>query len=246
MAWLRPDLRGKRLSLDYDLMQQLHALALTSLRGFASEADRRAGRCVTSAEGAAGRAVLYEVVLAMPVLIGAGRTSTGVTLKIDLLAGGNYPYSEPLTYIVSRPMPWSPHVQPATGLFCAGEMWRESHGRMLAAQYVVHAMRALNCDETDRGPGYDGWNAAAINYWRTELGCRPLTPDLEYPRLPVEITHGVAASSPVPALDAPAPEEVLFTPLALDPPTPAADDGFLALGGEPLPEPVFVRLDGCQ
>jgi len=58
---------------------------------------------------------------------------------------------------------------------------------MLLAQLVVHTMRFLNFDEDDQ-PGYDGWNPAAIRYWRTEMGCRPAIADLKVPVLPDALT----------------------------------------------------------
>lgn len=65
---------------------------------------------------------------------------------------------------------------------------------MLAAQLVVHVMRLLNWDEPDRGAHYLGWTPQATRYWRDVLHGRPISPDLEYPTLPADLTHAVEES----------------------------------------------------
>jgi hypothetical protein len=90
---------------------------------------------------------------------------------------------------------------------------------MLAAQLVVHVMRLFNCDEPDR-EHYGGWNPAAVQYWRTVLGTRPLNPDLRYPVLPAEVTHAVdddsSAFRPAGEGSAFGPSLGLFEPISLD------------------------------
>jgi len=61
---------------------------------------------------------------------------------------------------------------------------------MLFAQLAIHTARLLNYDEKKPPFGYTGWNGAAIAYWRDMLQYRPITPGLEYPELPIAITHG--------------------------------------------------------
>ena len=189
MARLTPALQRSRLAFDYRTTRALVAPALGAVRAYRAEDDLRARREVTPDDGAAGQAVLYVVEYRLPVLVGPDTTVPAVTVRFNLLDGGNYPYSTPAAAVTSRPTPWSPHVHPATGLVCLGEGWPLAAGRMLFAQLVVHVLRLLNCDEPDRDPSYVGWNAAAIHYWRTVLHRRPLHPDLEYPRLPAELTH---------------------------------------------------------
>ncbi|MBI5511417.1 MAG: hypothetical protein HY903_21880 [Deltaproteobacteria bacterium] len=124
------------------------------------------------------------------------------------MTGGNYPYTSPTATVLSRPFPWTPHVHPQTGMVCMGEAWRLSVGRMLFPQLIVHVMHCLNFDEPDRGPKYVGWNAEAINYWRQKLHTQPLHPDLLYPVLPLELTHGIpAAGSGMRILGAATPED---------------------------------------
>jgi hypothetical protein len=197
MARLTPAERSDRLALDYRTTVRLASPALASIRAFGSEAELKVGREVTPVEAEAGRAAIYVVEYTFPILVGPGPTTDRAVARFDLLAGGNYPFSDPSAAILSRPLPWSPHVQSANGVVCIGDGWRTARGRMLAAQLVVHVMRLLNCDEPDREPWYTGWNAAAVRYWRTTMGCRPQNPDLQYPALPAEITHGARGADAV-------------------------------------------------
>jgi hypothetical protein len=43
----------------------------------------------------------------------------------------------------------------------------------------------LNWDEVGRGPGYSGWNAAAISHHKNFYGGRPINPSITYPVLPL-------------------------------------------------------------
>ncbi|MGB8294690.1 MAG: hypothetical protein WCG85_04620 [Polyangia bacterium] len=163
-------------------------------------------------------------------------------MKLDLLAGGNYPFSDPAAICLGAPLPWSPHFHPSSGTVCLGDAWRSAQGRMLAGQIVVHIMRLLNFDEPDQ-ERYGGWNPPAVRYWRSILGTRPLHPDLQYPVLPAEVTHALydANSRFQPIGDgsgsnsfvgasvaafAPAPLEVMFVPVG-----DADGGGFQPLGG---------------
>lgn len=192
MPALSPQQLRHRLALDYRVMMALTSPVLSGVRPFVSQEDfATTGRNATAEEGEAGRVVLYAASLAFPVLTGPGELFPGPTqVRFDLRAARNYPFDAPVVTVVSRPLPWSPHVQPVTGLVCQGEIWGLGHGRMLLGQLLIHVMRVLNCDEPDRGHLYAGWNGDAASYWRTTMGCRPLTPDLSYPALPTGITHG--------------------------------------------------------
>jgi len=234
MARLTPAERNHRLALDYRTTVRLASPALGSVRAFGSEAEFRAGREVTPEEGEAGRAVFYLVAYTFPILVGPGPTTDRALARFDLTAGGNYPFSTPQVAIVTRPLPWSPHVHGASGMVCLGEGWGRARGRMLAAQLVVHVMRLLNCDEPDRDPSYGGWNAEAVRYWRTTMRCRPLNADLPYPVLPAEITHGAAdTEGAFQALGAPGGFRGIdtgFRPLGDR--APADAGGFRPLGGD--------------
>ncbi len=190
MARLSQHELRSRLAFDWKVVRALKSPALGPVRGFVSADDVKRGNDATDADGDAGRVTIYVVEFRFPILIGPGPTTPSATCRFDLLAGGNYPFSTPSASFVSRPLPWSPHVHPWTGSVCLGDGWARARGKMLAAQLVGHVMRIVNCDEPDRGPFYDGWNGEAIRYWRNTLGKKPFHPELAYPVLPEEITHG--------------------------------------------------------
>src|SRR5262249_47522355 len=113
------------------------------------------------------------------------------------------PFSEPACFVTSRPIPWSPHFLPSSGAICLGELWGQARGAMTLGHLIVHLCKLLNFDEPDREPSYGGWNAAAVNYWRTVLRRRPVTEGLAYPTLPAEVPHAVEL-----------PQKPLFRPAA--------------------------------
>lgn len=191
MASLTPaELRG-RLALDYRAIRKMRGDLIAGVRAFANESAARSGREVSEEEGRAGRAAVYEVDYGFPIPVGPGRTVPRAVALVDLLAGGSYPYSRPLVTFTSRPLPWTPHVHPATGIVCLGNGWTASRGCMLAGALIgQHLPRLINFDEPDQ-PGYDGWNSAAIDHWRKLLNCRPWTQDLAYAVLPADVTHGL-------------------------------------------------------
>lgn len=216
MERLSPADLVSRLAFDWRVLSALRSPHLGALHAFASADDARAGRALTPRDGEAGHAACYAVEYRLPVLVGPGKTVPTATVWFDLLAGGRYPLSDPFVTCTSRPLPWSPHVNQTSGSVCIGDGWRRARGRMLAAQLVVHVLHILNFDEPDRGPDYVGWSATAAHHWRTVLNGRPLTPDLAYPVLPVEITHAVE------------PEDTGFEALTSFRPRP--DDGFTPIG----------------
>mgnify|MGYP000893569282 CR=1 FL=1 len=227
MRRLTPDRVASRLAFDHRVMLGLHGPTLGAVRAYRTEAERRSGREATKQEGEAGQVQLYSVDYCFPVLVGPGPTIDKVTALFNTEGSDNYPFTGPTVTIVSRPLPWGPHIHPANGLVCQGSAWEESQGRMLLGHLVVHVARLLNLDEPDRGARGDGYNHEAIAYWRARLGGNPLHPELEYPKLPVEVTHPTGR----PPTEAPR-----FTPA---PATPARRAGFRPLGA-----PVVERRAG--
>ncbi len=186
--------RRSRLAYDARICARLSSPHLV-LTGFTTIDALRAGKAATEAEGEAGRIECYGARFLFPILTGPGPTTPSVTLAF-LLTADTYPYSDPFVTVVSRPLPWNPHVS-SNGTVCIGEAWGLAHGHMLMAQLVTHLMRVLNLDEPDRGPGYVGWNGEAIAYWRKALKCQPLNPRVVYPVLPEDLTHGIKQEAPV-------------------------------------------------
>lgn len=234
------DLRS-RLAYDARVCARLHSPHLT-LTGHVSAEAMQAGTVATEVEAEAGRVVFYMARFAFPVLINAGATTPSSVLSFNLLAGGSYPFSDPVVTVISRPLPWSPHVYPGSGSVCTGEEWGRSGGRMLMAQMVLHSMRVLNCDEPDREARYVGWNGEAVRYWRDVMKCRPLNPGLVYPMLPEDLTHGITAKLAFTALapSAPAAPTVGFRAVAPAPPSA----GGLFRAAPQAPAPTFRRVRG--
>jgi len=188
---LSPAELQSRLAFDYRVMRALDSDHL-SVRPYASVSEMRSETEVDEESGLRGAARLYLAEFRFAHLVGRDRTAERSTLLLDLLAGGSYPETKPLVTVVSRPLPWTHHVHPGSGLVCVGESWESSRGRMLAAQLVIHLMHLVNFDEPERAPSYVGWNSAAAAHWRGALKQRPFLPELEYPVLPFAITHGLA------------------------------------------------------
>jgi hypothetical protein len=188
MPRLSPSDVRSRLRYDYTVMLGLRSDALGPVRPFVSDDDLCKGREASPEDGEAGRVRLYLVEYRFPILIGAGKTMPSASVKFDLLATTNYPFSDPAVTCVSRPFPWSPHVHPTAGIVCLGEGWKNARGGLLAAHLAAHVMRLLNYDEPYQ-EHYGGWNPPAVAYWRSDLHTRPLNPKLSYPVLPSDITH---------------------------------------------------------
>lgn len=183
-----------RLAFDYEVTSALHSPCLDEVRAFSSYEEYRAGRDISAAHGLEGRATFYFVKFNVPTLAPGGRTITGVGICFDLLAGGNYPYTPPAVTVVTRPIPWSPHFGLASGAVCIGNIWALLNGRMLFPQLLGHLARLLNFDEPAGTPELL-WQPDAELYWHQVLKCRPISPDLEYPVLPTELTHVEAVPS---------------------------------------------------
>lgn len=183
-----------RLAFDARVIRALHAPTLGGVRGFTSGHAAVSGRVATGTDEEAGMVVIYDVDFNFPMLKEPRTTFTGATARFYLLAGGNYPFTEPQVQFTTRPVPFCTHVQQSTGTVCLGGGWGRSGGSVLLAQLVIHVMRLANLDEPI--PNHDTFSTEALAYWRDVLRWRPLNPDLEYPALPSEVTHGVTRVRP--------------------------------------------------
>jgi hypothetical protein len=114
------------------------------------------------------------------------------------LAEGNYPFSKPASWVISKPIPWSPHFKYGAPI-CIGTIWSQS-GSTLLGHLLKHIAKLLNFDEVARGGGYVGWNGQATRFWKKELNEQPITPGLTYPSLPTDRTHGVKHTTTTPGL----------------------------------------------
>jgi len=188
MTPLSHDEREQRLRYDFEVVGALRSPWL-QLSGFASPADVLALRppIAPRTPGAAPRHLLVRY--AFPTLAGPGRWQDGALLRIDLVAGGDYPFTRPAVTVLP-PIPWNHRVHPPTGMMCIGTEWEDSRGQILVAHLIVHLARILNFDEPHSG-GDLGFQPEVARYWQTALGGRPLNPGLRYPALPLHLTHGI-------------------------------------------------------
>lgn len=100
----------------------------------------------------------------------------------------DYPRNPPGTWILSSHVPWSPHFM-ANAPVCIGEeLWAPTGGHITLGELAINIAHLLNWDEKGRGPGYKGWNGAAIAHHQEFYGGRPIEPDLSYPVLPAWLT----------------------------------------------------------
>ncbi|MFO0590517.1 MAG: hypothetical protein U0441_23445 [Polyangiaceae bacterium] len=194
-ARLTPRELRSRLGFDAEVLKDLKAPSLGAIRPYASAVDFRANRVLTPQEMAAGRAEFYTVDYTFPILVDPEKTVDKATACFDLRASGNYPYSSPVATFLT-PRPWNMHVA-SSGDVCLGRCWEEAQGKMLFAQLVIHVMRLLNWDEPDRGEAHDAFSDETLDFWRDRLRSRPLHPNLIYPALPTELTHGVRSAGAV-------------------------------------------------
>lgn len=186
------ELRG-RLAFDYGVAMDMHCPVMElSAHHIADEARKGEDAILDPARAHLARH--YRVVYRIKTLAGPDRYHDWTLVHIDLLANGNYPYSLPACWVLSEPMPWSPHFKKGNPI-CIGGSWGAAQGKMLLGHLLIHIAKLLNFDEV-REKGYAGWNREAGQFWEKKLKLQPITPDLVYPRLPVEKTHGVQPSPP--------------------------------------------------
>lgn len=188
---LTPSQLRTRLAFDYQVANRM-AGTIFEVQAFASTADLVARRDLIDDEAEAHRATKYRVTFSVPTLIGPGQFAPETEIGLDLSVRG-YPASEPLTWVQSSHVPFSPHFKKGAPV-CVGEIWRDARGHMLLGSLLVHIARLLNWDEVARGGGYVGWNSAAVEYHARTYGDGPLDPALVYPSLPLELTHGLQST----------------------------------------------------
>jgi hypothetical protein len=100
---------GQRLQYDYLIMQRTQWNGLLRFTAYPNARDLTKGTHAILDHGASVQARHYLVEFAVTTLEGPNKYSDRTLVHFDLLAGGNYPFSEPLAMVVSEPVPWSPH-----------------------------------------------------------------------------------------------------------------------------------------
>jgi hypothetical protein len=183
MAKLTFEELKSRLKLDYQVVVKMRSplMSVTAYRN-AEDLEKRRNPIVSEEEG--HLATHYLVDYYIRTLVGRDEYSDKTSVKFDLLANGNYPYTIPGCFVTSSRMPWTPHFQEGVPICTDHNMWEEAQGRMLLGDWVVHVAKLLNFDEIPRTESYGGLNPDAARYWREKLKMQPLTPNLQYPPLP--------------------------------------------------------------
>lgn len=174
------DNRQSRLNLDYQIAMLMRS-PLMAISAYRNLEDLKLLRNPITSVSEGDLAVHYRVLYKVKTLIGRGEYSKETSVRFDLFANNNYPLSEPASYVIDSPMPWSPHFDEAHQI-CIGDVWRDSGGDMLLGDLFVHVAKLLNFDEPEyKKSGYVGYNGEAVRYWTTVLGRQPLTKNISYP-----------------------------------------------------------------
>jgi len=183
MAQLTPEQRQHRLRFDYRVATQMRTpvMSVTAYRNVDDLVARR-NPVVSDDEG--HEATQYLVDYYMKTLVGEGRYSNKTSVKFDLLANGNYPYTPPACFVISEPIPWTPHFTENRPICTDDDLWIDAKGRMLLGHWLVHVAKLLNFDEIPRTENYGGYTPDAARYWREHFNRQPLTPNFPYPPLP--------------------------------------------------------------
>jgi hypothetical protein len=186
MAKLTPEQLKTRLKLDYQVVVKMRSplMTITAYRN-TTDLEKRRNPIVSEDEG--DLATHYLVDYYIRTLVGRDEFSDKTSVKFDLLANGNYPYTIPGCYVISSRMPWTPHFQEGVAICTDHNMWEDAKGNLLLGDWVVHVAKLLNFDEIPRTENYGGLNPEAARYWRDKLKRQPLTPNLHYPPLPIGV-----------------------------------------------------------
>jgi hypothetical protein len=172
-----------RLKMDYQIVTKMRSplMSVTAYRN-AADLDKRRNPIVSEDEG--HLATHYLVTYSIRTLVAENEYSEKTSVKFDLLANGNYPYTWPGCWVTSSRLPWTPHFREGVPICIDHDLWEDFDGGMLLGELFVHVAKLLNFDEIPRSENYGGFNPAAAKYWREVLGRKPLTPNLPYPALP--------------------------------------------------------------
>ena len=126
----------------------------------------------------------YRVVYDFDTLRAPGTRHRPTIVHVAPLAGGSYPTTSPGAWVISGVIPWTPHFAPQVPICHGGHVWTPNRTQLV--DYVVHIGKLLNFDEPPPHPGYVGYNAAAVSYWRDTMQLAPLDPKLKFPAMRLE------------------------------------------------------------
>src|SRR5215207_5152561 len=124
MGPLDADELHARLRFDYRVAMEMRSPVM-NVAAFSNvdDAEERRNPIVATEEG--HLATFYVVDYHIKTLVERGKYSDKTSVLIDLLAGNNYPFTEPGCYVFDSPTPWSPHFWEGHPI-CLGAMWEEA------------------------------------------------------------------------------------------------------------------------
>lgn len=195
MSNLTPVERNDRLMFDYRLVRKMYS-PIMSVEAYRSVDDLFERRNPIASEQEGHLALHYVADYKIKTLLGPDKYSSNTSVHFDLLAGGDYPMTDPACWVISKDIPWTPHFAKGRPI-CIGDIWTNSRGRMLLGHLLVHVAKLLNFDEIPRSDHYGGYTPSAFYYWRDKFNLQPITVNLPYPVLPSEATSRVAKTEPV-------------------------------------------------
>jgi hypothetical protein len=217
-----------RLRFDYQVVTAMSS-PLMEVEAYRSLDDLQARRNPVQSVDEGHLATYYRVEYNIKTLSGLGRYSNKTTISYDLFGDNDYPKSEPVCFVISKPIPWSPHFHPETGKVCIGPAWEKSEGHMLLGELMAHVARLLNFDEPKYDdPDYGGWVPEAVDYWEAELSRQPITKNLPYPILP-DLVYLDPEEAERAARPAPEPPKMVIRRPATVPTLPAATTPLIKL-----------------
>jgi hypothetical protein len=222
MAELSPENLTSRLLLDYRVATRMHT-PLMQVAAYGTYEDLRRRRNPITSEDEGHLATHYLLDYLVKTLVGPGVYSERTSVRIDLMANNNYPYSEPSCWAFESKIPWSPHFRKSDGWICLGEQWADAGGKMLLGQLLVHVAKLLNFDEAPRESWYRGYSREAIDYWKNVLEYQPITKNFPYPPLPADLLYASPAKSEPKRMMA---RKSVGTQVPTPPTTPKAGSGF--------------------
>jgi hypothetical protein len=190
LAKLTLEQMKSRLKFDYLVAMKMRSPVM-NVTAYRSNDDLEKRRSPIVNEDQGHLATHYLVDYFIRTLVGPDRYSEKTSVKFDLLADGNYPYTVPGRIVVDSELPWSPHFAKKLPICVDEPMWMESRGTMLLGDLLVHVAKLLNFDEVPRGPHYGGYNPEAVEYWRARMNYRPINPELHYPVLPESLINNI-------------------------------------------------------
>jgi hypothetical protein len=178
---MKPQELAERRRFDFRVINDMRC-AVFAFEAYRTSHDLRYGRNQVTSPSDAGGVSKYKMTLRVPTLSGPGSFVDETVFGVDLDVA-DYPKAEPLTWLISDPIPWSPHFLKGRPICLGREFWVDRKGYVTLGHLVIHVAMMLNWDEPGR-PGYVGWNGEAIKYHAEHYQGRPLHPGFPYPDLP--------------------------------------------------------------